>query len=81
MAQNLVKDKGLSIRFACQVFGISETCYRHKATLSGENLALADWLLRLSQAKKRWGFWPMFSVLKRRQRLRLEPQSRVPYLP
>ena len=64
MAQNLVKEKGLSIRFACQVFGISETCYRYKATLSGENLAVADWLLRLSQAKKRWGFGLCFLYLR-----------------
>ena len=64
MAQSLVKKKGLSIRFACQAFGISETCYRHKATLSGENLAVADWLLRLSQAKKRSGFGLCFLYLR-----------------
>jgi putative transposase len=64
MAENLVAAKGLSIGFACRVFGISETCYRYEAKLSGENMLIADWLLRLSQAKKRWGFGLCFLYLR-----------------
>lgn len=55
MAKKAV-DRGISIRLACVVFGISETCYRYQAKLDGENALIADWLLRLTQAHKRWGF-------------------------
>lgn len=64
MAQNLVQEKGLSVRLACEIFGISETCYRYQAKLSGENMLVADWLLRLSQANKRWGFGLCFLYLR-----------------
>ena len=64
MAQNLVREKGLSVRLACEIFGISETCYRYQAKLSGENMLVADWLLRLGQSNKRWGFGLCFLYLR-----------------
>lgn len=64
MAQNLVQEKGLSVRLACEIFGISETCYRYQAKLSGENMLVADWLLRLGQTNKRWGFGLCFLYLR-----------------
>jgi putative transposase len=48
MAQKAVKDKGASIRLACQAFGISQTCYRYQAKLSSENAKIADSLIRLT---------------------------------
>jgi len=45
-----------SIRVVCQIFSISETCYRYEAKLSDENAEIADWLLRLTTTYKRWGF-------------------------
>jgi putative transposase len=37
MAQRAINEKGISIRLACQVFGISQTCYRYQEKLSSEN--------------------------------------------
>ena len=64
MAQQVVAKLGLSIRLACEIFGISETCYRHQAKLSNENAVIADWLLRLTTANKRWGFGLCFYHLR-----------------
>jgi hypothetical protein len=47
---------GVSIRMVCRAFAISETCYRYQPKLSDENAEIADWLLRLTQTYKRWGF-------------------------
>jgi putative transposase len=54
----------VSIRLLCDVFSISETCYRYEAKLSNENALIADWLLRLTQAHKRWGFGLCFLYLR-----------------
>ncbi len=54
----------VSIRLICEVFSISETCYRYEAILSSENLLIADWLLRLTQTHKRWGFGLCFLYLR-----------------
>ena len=64
MARKGVAKHGLSIRMACVVYGISETCYRYQAKLSGENALVADWLLRLTQTHKRWGFGLCFLYLR-----------------
>ena len=57
-------DFKVSIRLLCDVFSISETCYRYEAKLSNENALIADWLLRLTQAHKRWGFGLCFLYLR-----------------
>lgn len=64
MARKGVAKHGLSIRMACVVYGISETCYRYQPKLSGENALVADWLLRLTQTHKRWGFGLCFLYLR-----------------
>ena len=64
MARHLVDEKSVSIRFACETFGISETCYRYGARLGDENAEIADWLLRLTQTYKRWGFGLCFLYLR-----------------
>ena len=64
MAQQARAHYGVSIRVACQVFSISETCYRYEAKLSDENAQIADWLLRLSTTYKRWGFGLCFLYLR-----------------
>lgn len=64
MARKGVARHGISIRLACEVYGISETCYRYRAKLSGENALVADWLLRLTQTHKRWGFGLCFLYLR-----------------
>ena len=64
MAQRSVSQYPASIRLVCQVFSISETCYRYQAKLSDENAEIADWLLRLTQAHQRWGFGLCFLYLR-----------------
>jgi len=54
----------VSIRVLCGVFSISETCYRYDAKLSTENQLIADWLIRLTQTHKRWGFGLCFLYLR-----------------
>ena len=56
MARQAVTNKALSVRYACEVFGVSETCYRYQPKLVDENAIIADWLLRLTWAQKNWGF-------------------------
>ena len=46
------------------MFGISESCYHYQAKLSTENAEIADWLLRLTTANRRWGFGLCFLYLR-----------------
>ena len=64
MAERAVAQKHVSIRLACRAFGISETCYRYQAKLNGDNALIADWLLRLTTANRRWGFGLCFLYLR-----------------
>lgn len=67
MAQRAVTQYATSIRIACQVFTISETCFRYQAKLYDENAEIADWLLRLSTTHIRWGFGLCFLYLRNTQ--------------
>jgi putative transposase len=64
LAQQVVTAQDISVRLACETFGISETCYRYQATLSDENAEIADWLLRLTQSQRNWGFGLCFLHLR-----------------
>ena len=41
----------ISIRLACQVFKVSEGCYRYQPVLADENQEIADWLLHRQPAQ------------------------------
>ena len=69
MAQKAVTENAISIRLACCLFGSSQTCYRYQARLSGENALIADWLLRLTQHQRNWGFDLCFLYLRNVKRL------------
>ena len=56
MAQKALSAYGASIGLVCLAFGISETCYRYQPILSDENAEIADWLIRLTDNQKDWGF-------------------------
>lgn len=56
MARKVVECRGYSVRRACRVFGVSETCYRYQAKFDPDNAVIADWLFRLTYANRRWGF-------------------------
>jgi putative transposase len=64
MAITAVKHYNISIRFACECLGISASCYHYQAKLSGENVVVADWLLRLTETHRRWGFGLCFLYLR-----------------
>ena len=54
--KRVVAERGVSIRLACLIFSVSETCYRHEAKKNAENDQIADWLLRLTDNHRNWGF-------------------------
>ena len=64
MAQRAVTENRVSIRVACQAFAISESCYRYEAKLSDENAEIADWLIRLTNNQKNWGFGLCYLFLR-----------------
>ncbi len=64
MAKELVKIKKISIEKACRLFGISNTCYRYSPKLQSENERIADWLMRITNNQKNWGFGLCFLYLR-----------------
>lgn len=64
MAKQLVQQREISIRLACETYGISETCYRYQASLSADNRIIADLLLRLTHNQRNWGFGLCFLYLR-----------------
>lgn len=64
MAQIIVGAKDITVGIACEIFSISETCYRYKSKLSPENVVIADWLVRLTCNQKNWGFGLCFLYLR-----------------
>ena len=64
MAKSSVERQGISIRLACQAFGISPTCYHYQAKQSAENIEIADHLLRLTHNQRNWGFGLCFLYLR-----------------
>jgi putative transposase len=85
MAKRLVNDYKVSVRFACDTFGISETCYRYNAKLCTENCKIADWLLRLTDNQRSRGFVLCYLFLRNVKgynrelelNLRIKPRKRL----
>ena len=42
MAKRVVAERGISIRLACLIFSVSQTCYQHEAKKKAENEQIAD---------------------------------------
>ncbi len=49
---------------ACLIFKVSQTCYRYNARLDQENIQIADWLIKLTNEHKTWGFKLCFLYLR-----------------
>lgn len=64
MARRVVAQRGLSVRLACVIFSVSETCYRYEAKKNAENEQIADWLLRLTDNHRNWGFGLCYLYLR-----------------
>ena len=56
MAEKSVARHQVGIAPACRAFGVSETFYRYSPKLKDENEEIADLLVELTDARKRWGF-------------------------
>jgi putative transposase len=82
----IAKDKHLtSQRYICWVFALSITTYRYER-LTRDDDEIADWLLRLTTAHKRWGFGLCFRWNHKRVyriyrqlelNLRIKPKRRI----
>jgi hypothetical protein len=64
MAKRAVTERGISIRLACQLYQISQTCYRYEAQLNAENEQIANWLLKLTDNHRSWGFGLCYLFLR-----------------
>ena len=64
MAKRAVEEGKLSIRAACQAFQVSQSCYRYEAKTSAENEEIANWLLKLTDNHRNWGFGLCFLYLR-----------------
>jgi len=64
MAKQVVTQRKINIRLACDIYGISGTCYRYRLGLSADNRIIADWLLRLTHNQRNWGFGLCFLYLR-----------------
>jgi putative transposase len=64
MARKAVAERQISIRLACDTFSISEHCYRYQATGKAENDDIADWLIRLTDNHRNWGFGMSYLYLR-----------------
>jgi putative transposase len=64
MAKQAVAVRGVPIKLACQAFVISEGCYRYESKQSAENDEVADWLIRLTDNNRNWGFGLCYLYLR-----------------
>jgi putative transposase len=64
MAKEAVADKKVPISLTCAAFGISESCYRYETKLGDESAEIADWLIRLTDNHRNWGFGLCFLYLR-----------------
>ena len=64
MAKRAVQERGISIRLACQLYQISQTCYRYEAQRNIENEQIANWLIRLTDNNRSWGFGLCYLFLR-----------------
>lgn len=64
MAQHAVQGRCVSIRLACAAFKVSLSCYRYVARIGTQNEEIANWLLRLTDNHRTWGFGLCFLYLR-----------------
>jgi len=64
MVQRVIAKHGISIRLAYVVYELSESGYRYRPKMDGDNAVIADWLLRLTTTHNRWGFGLCYLYLR-----------------
>jgi putative transposase len=67
MAHKAVIERGVCIRVTCLAFGISESCCRYERMQGAENAEVANWLLRLTDTHRSWGFGLCYPYLRKVQ--------------
>ena len=65
-----VRERAVTVRLACDTFGVSQTCYRYQAKASAENEAIANRLIKLTHNQRNWGFGLCFLYLRNVKGLR-----------
>ena len=46
----------MTIRLACEAFGLSESAYRYRPQRNVENDRIGEWLVRLTDNHRSWGW-------------------------
>ena len=64
MAERAVREHGVSIRLACEIFQVSQSCYRYVPRMRAQNEEIAQWLQRLTDNHRNWGFGLCFLYLR-----------------
>jgi len=64
MAQRAVRGKAIPIRLACEAFRVSESCYRYQAKNNAKNEIIVNWLIRLTDNNRSWGFGLCYLYLR-----------------
>jgi putative transposase len=64
MAKQTITEHGISVRQACEIFQVSETCFRYQRLPDDENIWIADWLIKLTGTWRNWGFGLCFLYLR-----------------
>ncbi len=64
MAREAVRARDIPVRLTCEMFAVSQTCYRYGAKSNVENERIADWLVRLTDNQRNWGFGLCFLYLR-----------------
>lgn len=64
MVQQGVSEFHISIKLACAIFSVSETCYRYEAKSNAENELITNWLIRLTDKNRSWGFGLCYLYLR-----------------
>ena len=64
MAERAVREHGVSIRFACEIFQVSQSCYRYVPRMHAQNEEIAQLLQRLTDNHRNWSFGLCFLYLR-----------------
>jgi putative transposase len=65
MARDAVATRGVSISLACTAFQITEICYPDESKRRLEDEFIAEWLTRLTEDNRNWGFGVSFLDLRK----------------
>lgn len=64
MAHYAVATYQISVRSACKIVDISRNCYGYQSINKTENQQIADWLVRITNNQKNWGFGLCYLYLR-----------------